>query len=1080
MKWNRYILIVLLAIVGMSHTYAQKVLTGNVVEIIDGKKEPIYGANVVVVNRSDRYLGGVITDFDGNYHLSVPNESGLRIRISYIGMRTETFDYKGQSRLDVTLRSESSALQEVQITAKRIERDDMGVSFIEQTSATQKVNMAEIVETTPVSSIEEALQGQLAGVDIVMGGDPGSRSAIRIRGVSSLNGSSEPLIVIDGVPYSTEISDDFNFSTANEEDFGALLNIAPSDIESIEVLKDASATAIWGTKGANGVLLVNTKKGTRGKTNFSFSTKFTYNFEPDPIPLLDGDQYVAMIQDAIWNAANAKGLTSASTEMDLLFNTPEINYVPEWQYFDEYNTSTNWFDLVRQDAYTSDNNFALSGGGEKATYRFSLGYMNQMGTTIGTNLNRINSKLNIAYDFSDRLKVTTDFSFTQSDKEGNAMDNVRAAAQAKMPNKSPYYINDVTGEYLPSYFSRQEEDFQGAFDGKNKNYNPLAMANEGFNNTMQRDTKISIKARYTFPFGLLYDGYVSMNMKTTKSRSFLPQEATGVLWTSTYANRSTDKMSDNLLLQTEHKLIYNKTFNDVHSVLATGVFRANQGESYSYTSGTYGNASPGLSDPVVGSAWQVIGSGYSKTRSISLLGQFIYTYDRRYVAKATLNREGNSAMGKARRFATFPAFGLAWNFSEEHFFDDSEWMTDGKLRASLGWSGKAPSGASAYLGAYSTLGDYMNMSAIYPIRIQLDKLKWETKKEWNFGFDLRLFDRLGVTVDYYDGYVTDLLLKDVKVPSTTGYTEIKYYNSGELRNKGLEVHMNYDIIKNETWKLTTNLNISTNENMVMKLPVNMVQENYSFKNSNYAIRVVEGDPIGSFYGYRYKGVYQNTEETYARDAEGNVMYDHRGDVITMKNGNTQVFAGDAKYEDINYDGVINEYDIVYLGNSNPKFQGGGGFTLSYKKWSLTAFLFGRLGQKVINQARMDLENMYGTANQSTAVLSRWRAEGDDTDIPRALYGMGYNYLGSDRFVEDASFIRLKQLTLNYSVPKDILKKANINQLSVFCTAYNLFTWTKYSGQDPEVSLPSSATSLVKDGSTTPVTKRVSLGININF
>jgi TonB-linked SusC/RagA family outer membrane protein len=1078
-----YIIAAVLLFSGES--FAQSiVLSGRVTERSGGREIPIESANVFVVTKQSRYLSGVIADNTGIYNISVPaNETGLSIRFSYIGMKTKTIPYNGQKQLNVVLESDEHTLTDVVVSVRRVERDEMGVSRREQTSATQKINMEEIINSIPVSSIEDALQGQMGGVDVVLGGDPGARSSIRIRGTNSLSASSEPLIVIDGIPYATEISSDFSFATANEEDFGALLNIAPSDIESIEVLKDASATAIYGTKGSNGVLIITTKKGSKGRTNFTLSSKFTGKEEPKPIPLLSGKQYVAMIQDAIWNTANAKGLSSATNELELLYNTYEINFDPNFQYFDEYNVNTDWLDEVRQNATTTDNNIAISGGGDKATYRFSLGQLNEMGTTIGTELKRLSTKLNINYEFSERLRVTADFSYTQSDKNANYL-NVRSEAQTKMPNKSPYYIDDVTKQRTTQYFSRQEDDFQGAFyyDGKKgQNYNPVAMALESYNNTMQREEKISFNAQYRFPFSLTYQGYVSMNMRTSRNNKFLPQEATGVLWTSEYANRSTDALSDNFALQTENKLLFNKTWNEEHSLIATGVFRTEQSQSFSYSSSTSGNASPHLADPTVGSVVAGIGSGMSETRSVSSIGQAVYTFDDRYVFKGTLNVEGNSSMGKSNRFGTFPSFGVAWNMEKESFMTDQTWLDEAKIRVSLGWSGNAPSGASLYLGAYQSLGTYMNMAAIYPVRIQLDKLKWETSKEWNYGLDLALFERkLNITFDYYNKYTYDLLLKDVDIPATTGYATIKYYNSGEMSNKGWEFRTDYELLKNKDWRVALNFNVSRNTNKVEKLPDNLTEENYSFGNGNYAIRIVEGDPIGSFYGYRYKGVYQNTDDTYALDADGNVMRNYSGDLIKMKNGNLSVYPGDAKYEDINHDGMINEYDIVYLGNSNPILIGGGGFSTKYKQFTLTAFFYGRYGQKVINSARMSLESMYGTNNQSTAVLKRWRSEGDDTDIPRALYGMGYNYLGSDRFVEDASFVRLKTLSLTYSIPPQICKSLGINSLNVFCTAYDLFTWTNYTGQDPEVSLPSSATSLVKDESTTPVSKRLSLGFNLNF
>lgn len=1080
MRRLKYLLVaVILTFTG--EAFAQSIiLSGRVTELQGGKQVPIESANIFVVTRQSRYLSGVIADADGYYHISVPsNESGLSIRVSYIGMKTKTIPYTGQKQLNVELESDSHTITDVVVSSKRIERDEMGVSRREQTSATQKINMEEIINTIPVSSVEEALQGQMGGVDVVLGGDPGARSSIRIRGTNSLSASSEPLIVIDGIPYSTTISSDFSFATANEEDFGALLNIAPSDIEAIEVLKDASATAIYGTKGSNGVLLITTKKGSKGRTNFTLSSKYTGKYEPASIPLLNGGQYVAMIQDAIWNTANAKGLGSATNELELLYNTYEINFDPKFQYFDEYNVNTNWLDEVRTNATTLDNSFSLSGGGDKATYRFSLGYLDEQGTTIGTSLTRLSTKLNINYEFSNRLRVTADFSYTQSDKNANYT-NVRSEALTKMPNKSPYYIDDLTKQRTSQYFSRQEDDFQGAFDG-GSNYNPVAMALESYNNNMQREEKIAFNAQYKFPFNLTYQGYVSMNMRTSRNNKFLPQEATGVLWTSKYANLSTDALSDNFSLQTENKLLFNQTWNEVHSLIATTVFRTSQSQSFSYSSSTSGNASPHLADPVVGSVVAGIGSGMSETRSVSGIGQAVYTFDDRYVVKGTVNYEGNSAMGKSNRFGAFPSFGVAWNMEKESFMADLDWLQEAKARVSLGWSGNAPSGSSLYLGAYQSLGTYMNMPAIYPVRIQLDKLKWETSREWNYGFDLALWEgKLNMTFDYYNKYTYDLLLSDVYIPATTGYASIKYFNSGEMSNKGWEYRTDYELYKDKDWRVALNFNISQNINKVEALPDNLTADNYSFGNGNYAIRIVEGDPIGSFYGYRYKGVYQNTEDTYALDKDGNVMKNYKGQTIGMKNGKLPVYPGDAKYDDINHDGMINEYDIVYLGNSNPLFIGGGGFSTKYKQLTLTAFFYGRYGQKVINSARMSLENMYGENNQSTAVLKRWRSEGDNTDIPRALYGMGYNYLGSDRFVEDASFVRLKTLSLTYAIPRELCKRLGINNLNLFCTGYDLFTWTNYTGQDPEVSLPSSATSLVKDGATTPCSKRLSLGFNLNF
>jgi len=1078
MKQKIHTIIVML-LCSVSMMAQNKVITGTVTEVFGNAKEPIMGANVVLVNPQGRYVKGAVTDMNGNYNLQVPADAkNLKVKVSYIGMKSQTVNYTGQTRLNFNLEN-ATTVQEVTVTGQRGGRDGMGITRMEQTSSVQKLDMSEIVETSPVTSVEEALQGQIAGLDINLGGDPGARSSIRIRGTSSLSASNEPLIVIDGVPQDVDISEDFNFATANEEDFGALLNIAPANIESIEVLKDASATAIYGTKGANGVLLINTKRGATGKTKFSFSTKFTFKDEPDPIPLLNGAQYVSMMQDAIWNAANAKGVSSAANEMNMLFNNAELNYDPTYRYYDEYNVDTDWLDAVKRNAVITDNNFSMTGGGEKAVYKLNLGYYDEQGTTKGTGVQRLSAGMKITYNFSDRLRVRTDFNFSNTNKDANMLDNARSVAMQKMPNLSPYYIDDVTKESTGVYFT-QQEDFQGAFDGR-KNYNPVALVNEGYSKTTQRNEKMTITLEYDFPFHLQYQGWVSMNMTTTKNKKFLPQEATGVLWTSNYANQSTDATSDAFSLQTENKLIYNNTFAEKHKLIGTLLMKTADSQNFSYSSVTYGNASANLSDPVVGSVVSSSGSGNSEKRSVMFIGQAVYSYDNRYVLRATVNREGNSTMGKDKRWGTFPAFGVAWNAEQEHFWSESvkKWLNTAKVRAGLGWSGTSPSGASIYLGAYKSLGQYMNMPAIVPDRMQLDNLKWETTREIDLGIDLRLFDKLNFTFDYYDKETSDMLLKDTKLPVTTGYSSVKYINSGKMSNKGIEMRFDLEVFRNKDWTVSINANVSRNVNKVKELPSTWVMDNYTFGNGNYALRIVENAPVGAFYGYRYLGVYQNTQETYARNAEGGIMNDWQGQPITMKNGTEQVYPGDAKYEDINHDGVINESDIVYLGNANPKFFGGGGFQVRWKQLTLTTFFYGRYGQKVINGARIDLENMRGKTNQSTAVLHRWRNEGDQTDIPRALYGMGYNYLGSDRFVEEASFLRLKTLSLSYNLPKKWLKSLGINKLNIFATGYDLFTWTSYKGQDPEVKMPS-PTSLVKDSSTTPVSKRYAFGVNIDF
>lgn len=1079
------ILILCLLLIGTSS--AQKTLTGRVYENFGGKEELAVGVNISFNNAQNRMVEGTVSNSNGEYSLRIPLGGGpYTVVFSYIGMKTQSIPYNGQSSLNVVLVEDTKALDEVVVAAKQEQKSEMGITLREQTAATERIQLSEIIEFTPVTSVEEALQGRLAGVDILTGGDPGARNSIRIRGTATLNTSADPLIVINGVPYSTDIDDSFNFATASNEDYAAMLNLSPYDIESIEVLKDAASTAIYGTSGASGVLLITTKTGSKGKPRFTLSSKFTAKFEPESIPMLNGKEYVAFIEDAIWNTANAKGVSTSAALLELLYDTPEINFNKEWRYFNEYNTNTDWLAAVVQNAYTTDNNFSMSGGGEKATYRFSLSYADEDGTTIGTNMNRFSSTLNIGYRFNDKLRVETDFSYAETDKKANWTDNVRSEAMLKMPNKSPYWIDDITLTPTDRYFNRQNaEEFQGAFTGS-KNFHPIAMANESFNNSLQQEEKMNFRLNYDILPGLIYTGYVSMKFKTIKNRAFLPQSATGVTMDNTYANRSSDAYSDNLALQTENKLIFRRNWNGIHNIVATALWRTSDSQSSNYSNTIYGVASKHASDPSTNGAIVERGSGDSQVRSISGIGGINYTFLNRYILSGTVNYEGKSSLGKANRWGLFPSLGLAWHIKEENFLQNADWLSSMKLRCSYGQSGAAPSGTAPYMGTYSALGDgYRDNPSIVPVSVQLNKLKWQTASEYDAGFDAGFLDqRLTATFDIYYKYITDLLQRRIAIPTTSGYNSqgnsIAYYNSGEMSNTGWEFRIDYTVVQNDDWRITLNYNIARNINRIEKLPENLPESSYSLRNGTYAQRIIVGAPVGSFFGYRYLGVYDTTLETYARDARGAVMTDLDGKPIVMKNGTYTCFPGDAKYQDINHDGVINQSDIVYIGNANPVVTGGGGFTAKFKQLTLTGFLHYRLGQKIVNQARMNSEAMYGTDNQSLSVLRRWRSPGDDTNIPRALWQYGYNYLGSDRFVEDCSFLRLKTISLSYGLPKNFCRKIKVNTINAFVTAYDLLTWTNYTGQDPEVTLPSNVTDIAMDRAQTPPGKRISGGLIINF
>lgn len=1090
MFMKKYIYITILLLAGFVQTALaqEQMVSGTVTELIGNQNEPCIGVNVTFVNKQNRIVIGTVTNIDGKYSLAVPKgESNLSLTFSYIGMKTQKFKYTGQTTLDVVMKNDDHVLNEVTVTASRNDNNEFGVGSREMAFATQKVNMDQLTATSPVTSIEEALQGQLGGVDIVAAGDPGAKSSIRIRGTATMNSNADPLIVINGIPYSTDIDDSFDFNTASQEDMAQMLSLNPNDIESIEVLKDAASTAVYGTAGANGVLLITTKKGAMGKTRFTFSTKNSVKIEPASMPMLNGDEYKSFIQDAIWNAANARGLSTNSSLLEYLFDTPEINYNPSWRYFDEYNQNVDWLDYIKKNAFTTDNSFSMSGGGERANYRFSLSYMDEGGTTVGTDLKRLTTSLNIGYKFSDKFRVDAEYTYSDTEKDAPFTDRVRSEALRKMPNKSPYYIDDETEEMTDTYFTRQNADeFQGAYDGK-KNFHPIIMAHDSYKDLSTKEQKMNVRANWYITPKLTYYGYVSMKYKTVKTDGFLPQTATGVSNESTYSNQSINSYSNNFSLQTENKAMYRGSWNEEkHKLVVTGLWRTQLSNSSTYSATRYNVASQHISDPSSGSGMLLEqGSGTSKVTTLSAIGSIAYTLLNRYTVNGTFNYEGKSSLGKDNRWGFFPSVGVSWQVQDEAWMKwaKESFLTQFKLRGSWGTSGNAPSGTSPYVGTYSSIGSYMDGSAIAPATMQLNKLKWETSHEVDLGTDISLWDgKLTATFDWYQKKTRDLLQRNVTIPSSTGYSSAKmaWYNSGRLKNEGWEFRIDYNVLKNKDWDFRVNWNINRNINTIVELPSNIASEQFSLKNGQYAQKLLSGTAVGSFFGFRYKGVYQNTEDTYAKDADGKVMTDLQGKPIVMRNGTYTCYPGDAMYEDINHDGTIDQNDIVYIGNSNPIVSGGGGFTLKYKRLSMTVFMHYRLGQKIINSARMNAESMIGSDNQSKAVLRRWRNEGDDTSIPRALWNYGLNYLGSDRFVEDCSFVRLKTLSLSYNFPKKFCQHLGLSSLNMFVTGYDLFTFSDYTGQDPEVTLPSKVTDLAEDNAQTPRSRRFSMGITVNF
>ena len=1054
----------------------QKVVSG----VVSDETGTLPGASVYLQSVEDkRAWDGIATNINGEYLLSIKDSKEYEIVFSFIGYRTQTILYKGQKEINVTLVSDSQ-IEDIVILGTQ--RDGMGMDTKLTSSAIEKISLDGLKDMA-VTSVEGMVQGKLANVDIVAGsGAPGSKMSIRIRGTASLTGDNDPLIVIDGVPQSVAIEDGFNFATANEDDFGTLLNMSPTDIESITVLKDAAATAMWGEKASNGVLVVTKKKGAKGAPTFQIKQVVKTGIEPPRVPMLNGQEYVTLMQDAIWNSVRDDQFSSISQ----LSQYKDILYDPAYVYFDEFNQDVDWLDYIRRTPLSSETNFSMNGGGEKVTYHFSANYLNEVGTTVGEDYSRINAYMNLGYRFSDKFNISSSFSYSDGDRNGSVQ-NARSLAQNKMPNMTPYILDEY-GNMTEEYFVQPVSTIQGPGNDKTNYYprnHPIAMAELSSSRYAERNSSMNFNFTYRPILGLNINGTAALTLKNTLKKGYLPSAATGASWDHKNYNKSEEHKGYSMDLYTSLNASYYRKVSR-HSFTVSVKGEVSQASNASQWVTTSGNNGLELSDPTVGGVIRDMGGSLGESRSIGVVGSVnLNFYDEKYNLEVTARTGGSSNSGRNSRWGINPVFGLNYNMQNENFLKDVEWLDRLIVRGSWGYTPKGASGTNTYGGIYSALNEqYYDMGALIPQSIQLNNVDFEKIYQTNASIELGVLDnKLTFSATYYIKTTKDLLQKDMSIPSSSGFSSIAWINDGSIQNKGWEAYITGNNLlgsRGKDWNLGFNVNVSRNKNIVLDLPTNLEYQKAEVNNGKYANKIVEGRPLGAFYGFDYVGVYQNHDETVATDINGNVIKDINGDnVITTINGHMQR-PGDAKYRDLNYDGIIDQYDIIYLGNSMPILNGGASISVSWKSLTFTSALHFRIGQSVINQARYNTESMSGQSNQSTAVLSRWRYEGDPTDMPRALWGTNFNSLGSNRFVEKASFVKVKDLTLAYRLPSTFVKKLAMKDIRLVLTCYNPFTMTNYTGQDPEVSLPNGFNNLAMDNSLTPNPRTFAGSVTISF
>jgi TonB-linked SusC/RagA family outer membrane protein len=1045
------------------------VLRGRVLDAEN--QEPVIGVNIIEYDSDKRMISGTITDPNGNYVLKVQNSDAI-ILFSFIGYKTQEIPLNSQSTINVELTPESYELEEISIVHATDNDPLTNVSQRDVTSSRVKIDMADSKQIGAISA-EETLQGKVTGLDIMSTGDPGSGSQIVIRGLGSF-GNSRPLIVVDGIPQSVRMRDDFDLGAADQEEIGDLVNIAPQDIKSIEVLKDAAAAAVWGSKGADGVLLITTYRGIKGRTQFDYQGKYTWNTQPPAVPLLNGNEYI-MMQLEEWH--NSRGLYEIP---------PEIAYDRDFVDFYNYSTNTDWVKAVTRNGFINEQYFTVTGGGEKTRYFTSVNFHDNKGTTINTGLKRITTRVNLDYNVSQKLRFSTNFSYSYDIMENNVAVggiNLREMAYMKAPNMSIWEYDtkgNKTGEYFTPINSYQGEG--------TKYYNPVAIGNLSKNDQKDNMVMNSFQLTYNIFSWLKFQETISFQYSNGKYKSFIPSSAIGAEWLDYNNNQSYDAGTSSSQILTRSQIFLVPHLPEQHSF--TGMLMLETEQSSSEWSTLMGRNGPStkLKDPASGVPIYWIGTGSSETRLIGGLTSLNYKLYDRYLISFNFRTDASSRFGINKRWGMFPSLSLGWRFSEEPWLINSNVLSDALIRMSWGQAGKQPDNAYDRHAIYNTVtpGQYYENPIIVPLQVQLANLQWQTVSSTTIGLELTfLEDVITMTTEIYTKTTKDLLWQDYQIPKSSGFNVLKWYNGGELQNQGWELFVQTRILNKKDLKLNFNFNISKNVNKFLDFPDNFNNEvDISIGNGQYPRRADIGEPIGSFYGFRYLGVWPSDEDVIAKDKNGNILYDPVGDPVPLSYKGTYEFqGGDAIYDDINHDGKIDLLDVVYLGDSNPDYFGGFGSSFFWKNFRASFQFYYRLGFEIVNEVAMNTEGMLDKNNQSKAVLHRWRIQGqnDPGMLPRAYLDHPANNLGSDRYVESGDFLRMINLTFSYSLSKKICQMFHLRSMDIGLAMRRLLTITHYSGQDPEIAQTvNDPFWFGTDAARTPPPKAYTLSIDLGF
>lgn len=1058
--WRRGLSMMLFVLFSVTVAMAQVLVRGTVV---DQTGESVIGASIQVKGTTQ----GTITDIDGKFSLGVPDKKSV-IVVSFIGYATKELQVDTSKPMSIVLEEDTKVLDEVVVVGyQEVRKKDL-------TGSVAKADMNELLNT-PVGSFDQTLGGRIAGVNVSSSeGTPGGTMNIVIRGNNSLTQDNSPLYVIDGFPV---------------EDAAIASTINPSDIESLDILKDASATAIYGARGANGVVIITTKKGKVGKAQITYDGSVTMHHVTRTIPMMDAYEFVKLQAETYpASIANSTG-----------------GYLMEYQgkpwTLDDYRGifQYDWQDEILRTALQHNHNIRLTGGTEGVRYNASVSYYNQDGILLNSGYERFQARANtvIKRDKLD-ISLTTNYSrsiqtgSTPSETSYSGMNNlfysVWGYRPVTYPNKSmESLLNDVMDEAIDS-----SNDYR---------FNPIRSLKEEYRKYYINNLQLNGYVSYEFIKGLklkvsggyTYDARKNDQFNNSNTRYGGP--------TSTDKVNAQIIRNERLTWLNENTLTYQTNIKKKHffNSLVGITFQNSDYEYYSLKSTHIPNESLGMAGMADGtlSSSSSLKSSWSM---MSYLARLNYNYKSKYYATASFRADGSSKFSKKHRYGYFPSGSLAWNFMEEEFMAPIKKVVGaGKLRVSWGLTGNNRIGEYDYYALLQMLkekqGDYISNGSIpsgvypfdndmssvgmVPVSLPNEDLKWETTEQWNVGLDLSFFnERLNFTADVYRKTTRDLLL-EASLPLVSGYYSATK-NIGKVRNDGLELSLSTVNVQTKDFTWTSDFNIAFNKNEVLELAENQLSlttaarfdQNYNSQPS-YIAKV--GLPMGMMYGYIYEGTYKYDDFVKSGNSytlKDNVPY-------FSSEANTQ--PGMPKYKDVNGDGIIDTNDRTIIGRGLPIHTGGFTNSFTYKGFDLSVFFQWSYGNDIMNANRLFFENAGGKKdlNQFASYANRWTPEHPESDIPAATKSASNNVISS-RIIEDGSYLRLKTVTLGYTFPKALIAKAKLSNARVYVAAQNLWTWTSYSGYDPEVSVRNSALTPGLDFSSYPRAFTLSFGVNLGF